>query len=412
MSFMEAPPPLPPQPAPRPRGRPPLAERQRNRLTLKLAGAGRGADAKPETEEAEAQLEEQFVVRVLPEMAAQFGKLVGERRIQDHLEITFQDGRNAVVKFDGRLYAARLVDLPTIAEAYRTADKKQLLKTADVCQMLLVERQISEAEAAQLPRARGLDVIHPDGLAPSLANVRATRFRPRMPTAKVDAIEREVLRLLEEDAQAVAVKFDVCDDQGDDGRGATPGIDIMSPVTLDDLNTPAVADEDAASSIANEDLEFDESLAAELEQGLEELDDDDEDEDEESDDEDNDDDDDERPSNERAMQMKLLGEEVAELEHTIKKKRADLDSAPNPIIRKRFEDIIHKLQNELDAKTLELGRYAQEVADEHASVGASEIPGGAAPEHSEENHHHHSADDPVDEPVGALVDDGCDTHDD
>ncbi|KAJ2766438.1 hypothetical protein IWQ56_003726, partial [Coemansia nantahalensis] len=132
---------------------------------------------------------------------------------------------------------------------------------------------------------------------------------------------------------------------------------------------------DAVSSIANEDLEFDESLAAELEQGLEELGDDDEDDedddDDESDDEDNDDDDDEQPSNERAMQMKLLGEEVAELEHTIKKKRADLDSAPNPIIRKRFEDIIQKLQNELDAKKLQLGRYAQEVADEHAGAGAS-----------------------------------------
>ncbi|KAJ2779851.1 hypothetical protein H4R18_003778 [Coemansia javaensis] len=373
MSLLpDMPPPRPPPP--RPRGRPPLADRQRNRLTLKLTGAGRGIEAKPEIEETEVQLEEQFIVRVLPEMAAQFGKLVGERRIQDHLEITFRDPRNAVVKFDGALYAATLVDLPTITEAYRTVDRKQLLKTADICQMLLVERRIdgdpaaaAAAAAAEAPLARGLDVIYPDGLAPALANVRKTRFRPRIPNVKIDAIEREVLRLLEDDAQAVAVKFDLCDEQAEDGRGTTPGVDMMSPVTLDDLATPAVADEDAASSLANEDLEFDESLAAELEQGLGELDDDDEDDDDDDDESDEENDDEDQPNNERAMQMKLLGEEVAELEHTIKKKRADLDSAPNLIIRKRFEDIIQRLQNELDAKTLQLGQHTQELADEHAT---------------------------------------------
>ncbi|KAI8322735.1 hypothetical protein GQ54DRAFT_245156, partial [Martensiomyces pterosporus] len=299
-------------------------------------------------EEAEAQLEEQFVLRVLPEMAASFGRQVSERTISDNLEITFRDERNAVVKFNNKRYAAKLVDLPTITESYRTLDKKQLLKTADICQMLLVEREINENEADQLPLARGLDIIHPDGLAPPLANIRKNRFRRRIPEAKIDAIEREVLRLLEEDAQAMAVKFEVYDEQGEDGRAATPSIDIMSPVTLDDINTPMVADEDAASSVANEDVEFDENLAAELAQGLEELEDDEDD--EEEDDEDEESEDEDQPNNERSMQMKLLGEEIAELERTIKRKKVDLDSAPNPIIRRRFEDIIQRLQSELDAK--------------------------------------------------------------
>ncbi|KAJ1870595.1 hypothetical protein LPJ71_011997, partial [Coemansia sp. S17] len=148
---------------PRPRGRPPLADRHRNRLTLKLSGAGRansqnnGAPgtttavptvSKPEhLEESDApQLEEQFILRVLPDMAAPFGRLVGERRIQDHLEISFRDERNAVVRFDGSRYAARLVDLPTITESYRTLDKKQMLKTADICQMLLIERLLANDE--------------------------------------------------------------------------------------------------------------------------------------------------------------------------------------------------------------------------------------------------------------------------
>ncbi|KAJ2836892.1 hypothetical protein FBU31_001261 [Coemansia sp. 'formosensis'] len=45
----------------------------------------------------------------------------------------------------------------------------------------------------------------------------------------------------------------------------------MSPLTIDDINTPMVADDDGASSVAIDDHEFDENLAAKLEQGLDEL---------------------------------------------------------------------------------------------------------------------------------------------
>ncbi|KAJ2829942.1 hypothetical protein FBU31_002595, partial [Coemansia sp. 'formosensis'] len=86
----------------------------------------------------------------------------------------------------------------------------------------------------------------------------------------------------------------------------------MSPVTIDDLNTPMVADVNGASSVAIDDHEFDENLAAELEQGLEELDKEEED-NEESDldlDMGN------QSNNERALQMHLLEEEITELEHT------------------------------------------------------------------------------------------------
>ncbi|KAJ1858240.1 hypothetical protein LPJ57_007053, partial [Coemansia sp. RSA 486] len=274
---------------PRPRGRPPLADRQRNRLTLKLPGAAsaaaaaaaaaaatRGAlnEAKPELEENEQQLEEQFILRVLPSMTTEFNRLVNERRIHEHLEIKFLDTRNATVRFNQQQYLAHLVDLPTITEAYRTVDKKQMLKTADVCQMLVVDRLMDQGEEPVL--ARGIDVVWEDGLAVSLKNVRKERFRKRIPKVKVDAIEREVLRLLEEDQEAMAVKYELLDELNTDdttGRGATPGIDMLSPVTLDDFSTPLVVDDDAASSVANDDLEFDESLAAELEQGLEELED-------------------------------------------------------------------------------------------------------------------------------------------
>ncbi|KAJ1940138.1 hypothetical protein GGF37_004102, partial [Kickxella alabastrina] len=125
------------------------------------------------------------------------------------------------------------------------------------------------------------------------------------------------------------------------------------------------------------DMEFDEHLAAELEQGLEELEDEpeaDDDDDEESEEEDDDD----EPNNERSMQMKLLGEEIAELERTIRKKGADLDSAPNPIIRRRFEDILQRLQQELDAKRQQLDHYHRELATEGGADAAADAASNTA----------------------------------
>ncbi|KAJ2829941.1 hypothetical protein FBU31_002594 [Coemansia sp. 'formosensis'] len=145
-------------------------------------------------------------------MAAHFGRLVGERRIQDHLQLSFRDERNAVVTFDGSRYVVRLVDLPTITELYCALDKRQMLKTADIFQTLLVERLLAPDEDPALPPlARGLDVIHPDGLSPALADVRRMHFCRRIPNTKIESIEREVLRLLEEDVQAVAINLGAID---------------------------------------------------------------------------------------------------------------------------------------------------------------------------------------------------------
>ncbi|KAJ2811723.1 hypothetical protein H4S07_001878 [Coemansia furcata] len=178
----------------------------------------------------------------------------------------------------------------------------------------------------------------------------------------------EVLPLLEEDDQAVAVKLEAIDIEqkpGKDGQGATPSIDLISPVAIDDLNIHMVADDDGASSIAIDDLEFDENLAAELEQGLKELEREEEDDDKESD---LDFDMGNQSNNEQALQMRLLEEEIAKLKRTIRKKCADLDSAPYLIIRRCFEDMIQRLEQELDTKQQELECYAKEVADEEHRI--------------------------------------------
>ncbi|KAJ2820475.1 hypothetical protein FBU31_005212, partial [Coemansia sp. 'formosensis'] len=89
-----------------------------------------------------------------------------------------------------------------------------------------------------------------------------------------------------------------------------PGIDIMSPLTIDNLNTPMVTNDDGASSVAIDDLKFDENLAAKLEQRLQGLEEEEDDDDKESN---LDLDMGDQPNNEWALQMSLLEEEIAKL---------------------------------------------------------------------------------------------------
>ena len=56
------------------------------------------------------------------------------------------------------LYAAKLVDLPTIVESSKTLDRKNLYKTGDICQMLLVGEQISHEETILAYPSRPSDI--------------------------------------------------------------------------------------------------------------------------------------------------------------------------------------------------------------------------------------------------------------
>ncbi|KAJ2838458.1 hypothetical protein FBU31_000921 [Coemansia sp. 'formosensis'] len=107
-----------------------------------------------------------------------------------------------------------------------------------------------------------------------------------------------------------------------------PSIDLMLPVTIDNLNIPMVADNDGIRSIAVHDLKFDENLAGELEQGLEELKGEEEEEDKGNEEEEEEEDDKEsnlyldmgnQPISKWALQMHLLEEEITGLKHTVRK---------------------------------------------------------------------------------------------
>lgn len=155
-------------------------------------------------------------------------------------------------------------------------------------------------------------------------------------------------RLLKDDAEADEVKYEIVEQK-------------ETAPDESDIGTPAASQYDAANSEADDMEEinmegFDEdSLAADIERNLVELEDDDEDEDEDEEEEDEDEDEDEEHAEaggeallddegemeeqdviaERKKQRKALAEEVAELKTTIARKRNDLNAAANPIIMVR-----------------------------------------------------------------------------
>lgn len=113
----------------------------------------------------------------------------------------------------------------------------------------------------------------------------------------------------------------------DMGDAPTPGGDLGEPA----------GDENSDASNSEGEGDIDEELAAELDLALgDEGDDEDEDEDDEDDEEDESEEDEDEDEDDDAVQArKLLNEEIADLEAAVKKKRNEIASSANPLIRVR-----------------------------------------------------------------------------
>ena len=126
-------------------------------------------------------------------------------------------GRRAVVTIQGRKWAAAMVDLPCIIEGMKSWDKKGWIKSADICQMLLVLEPIradEEAHTVQLPKdvdPKTNQYAH--GITPPMRWVRKRRFArtKRTQVSDIEAVERKVNQLLQEDAAAIHVKHELMD---------------------------------------------------------------------------------------------------------------------------------------------------------------------------------------------------------
>ncbi|KAF2013231.1 hypothetical protein BU24DRAFT_232774 [Aaosphaeria arxii CBS 175.79] len=193
-----------------------------NTTLIKLKGAhgkppyrppGVGYDSEADEAEEDPAIESQFVLRMQPGPDCDLlRKAIEEKTIGKSVShggpgVQFRffdrEGRRATVLIQGRLYAACMVDLPCVVESMKSWNKKDWVKTADVCQMLLVlGRVTSEEEAKKFDIPRDINTSshqYPHGLTPPMHHVRRRRFRPRVSYHRIEQVEAEVNALLETD---------------------------------------------------------------------------------------------------------------------------------------------------------------------------------------------------------------------
>ncbi|KAJ7632812.1 TAFII55 protein conserved region-domain-containing protein [Roridomyces roridus] len=303
-------------------------------------------DRELDSDDEDLAFEEQFILRMPPgEDCEKLRKMAASREVSNDVWFKFKDSRRAVFHIGSNTYSSKLVDLPCIVESQKTLDNKQMFKVADICQMLVVGDRVERDEPAGHKNFNIEEFIWPHGLTPPLHHT-------------IESVEQAVERLLDEDSLATEVKYDILENVNPD-LSDSEFLEREEPV---DAPTPAVSDPGDAFTGGGDapeegeeddeddepDGDIDEELAAELDLALgdEEGDGDDEEDDEDdSEEEDEDDDDDEA-----VQSIRLLNEEIRDLEAAVAKKGNEIASSGNLLIKKRFEDALKKLTADLEMK--------------------------------------------------------------
>ncbi|KAI8597249.1 TAFII55 protein conserved region-domain-containing protein [Dissophora ornata] len=310
-------------------------------------GGNKGKDSDDDNDDdPEVSIEEQFILRLPPgEMCDRFREKVLAREVDESVKLRFSDPRRGTFTFEDIEFPTKLVDLPTIIEAQKTLNGKQMYKIADISQMLIVDltpvEKVPEVKT-EPSTLQPSDYVWPDGLTNPLKNVRKRRFRKRVSKVAVEGVENEIERLLQEDALAEEVVYEIREqidgmDRFDSDDGATPAPEGgHSDMDMD----AEMMDMDEEEEEEDED---EDDLLAELERkigGGENSSDEEgeEDEEEEEDDDDDDDDDsgseeDDEDDGESAQMEKLLKDEIRELNGKVKDTQEKLQSAPNDILK-------------------------------------------------------------------------------
>ncbi|GBE82191.1 TAFII55 protein conserved region-domain-containing protein [Sparassis latifolia] len=322
-------------------------------------------DRELDSDDEDLVFEEQFVLRVPPgEDCERLKKAIANRDVGNDVWFKFKDSRRAVFHIGTNTYSAKLVDLPCIVEAQKTLDNKQMFKVADICQMLVVQDRIENEDALTNQKSFNIDeFIWPHGITPPLHHVRKRRFRKRVNRRTIETVEQEVERLLEEDALAGEVKYEVLENVNPDLSDSEfiereEPVDMATPFLGSDAEAPTPGPGEGEGEDEGEEGQegeegegdIDEELAAELDLALGDEEAEGDDEEEEEDEEDESEEEDEDDDDETVQARKLLNEEIRDLEAAVAKKGSEIASSSNPLIRRRFEDALKKLQADLDMK--------------------------------------------------------------
>ncbi|KAH1213005.1 Transcription initiation factor TFIID subunit 7 [Glycine max] len=160
-----------------------------SRLWSQVAAAGRSYNLN-----ATSIMEEQFILRVPPNVAERIERLLNENNASSSedksLDLSFrEDGRSGTFMIGNEQFPASLLDLPCVVESYKTYDDNSLIKTADIGQMIMVRES---GDAAP-------DVIeYRHGLTPPMRDARKRRFRrePDLNPELVSRVEKDLLKIM------------------------------------------------------------------------------------------------------------------------------------------------------------------------------------------------------------------------
>jgi hypothetical protein len=161
-----------------------LGPQNRKKPAFEMPGHGKGCDydCGDADQEMDPAIEESFVLRMLPGSDCDYLRKIidnGELNTDSDVSFEFKAQCKAILKIRKHMYAAVLVDLPCIIEASKTLDKKNIIKTADVSQMLLVKQRIKKEEEIKDIELTAADRHYPDGLTPPMHDIRTKWPRRR-----------------------------------------------------------------------------------------------------------------------------------------------------------------------------------------------------------------------------------------
>ncbi|KAE8445922.1 hypothetical protein EG329_012701 [Mollisiaceae sp. DMI_Dod_QoI] len=362
---------------------------------------GTGYDSEASDREIDPVIEEQFVLRLLPGDDCEYlrkaieDKKIGIPRNAGGADISMKffdlHGRRGAVTIRGHIYAATLVDLPSVSEAMKSWDRRGWWKCADVCQMFWVFAQVqSEEDARTIPLPDEVDretYQYPHGLTPPMHFARKLRFRKRLHKSTIERVEEEVQRLLAADAKAETTSYEIIDPDADDRRASQFDAESTPGYGHDEDEDAEGEDDDQDQGYFNhhpvsgheEDMPDDDQLERDLQAAFEEdleaptpdiagtpsvapaAEPEEDSGDDSFDDDDGDNDGDvgapdiDEDEKARLAQIEGIKEDIAEFEAKIRRAQFDLSTQKNPILQKRMEDSIRKLKQEVQLKKSSIG---------------------------------------------------------
>ncbi|KAK3362711.1 TAFII55 protein conserved region-domain-containing protein [Lasiosphaeria hispida] len=235
---------------------------------------GEGYDSEAEDREVDPVIEEQMFLRMMPGAHCEaLRSAVQDRKIglpkkdggaDVSMKFLDEEARRILFMINGQAFAAILLDLPTITEGMKTWDKKAMVKSADICQMILVFAQVkNEEEAKTVPLPKAVEHGHrwPHGITPPMHDARNRRFRKRLSKLEIQNKEAEVDRLLKADRDAENTKFEFVDERQTVAPGQESGEEYEDEEEDGEADAEGEADDyfgDAEMQHADGGADFDE----------------------------------------------------------------------------------------------------------------------------------------------------------